>query len=368
MARSVACSAVTELVTILGGGRWASSASRDRFVDLDVPAWAWVALLATIAVLLLFDILVLHRTPKVLPLKRAAFEWVGWTAIGLAFTLVVVASWGKDAGVEYLSGYLIEQSLSIDNVFVWALIFVTFAVPVQFQHRVLFWGIFGALVLRAGFILAGVALIERFDWVLFIFGGFLIYTALKLAISGEDDEEFSPEHSRFLRVVRRVVPSTPEYHGQRLFIRQEGRRLATPLLAVLVLVESTDLVFAVDSVPAVLGVSREQFIVFASNAFAIMGLRALYFLLADMRARFSYLQQGLAVILGFVGIKMVLSRWVHIDTWISLLVIVLVLVMSVLTSMRRTRNPGGLDSIERAGGSEAPEIGDLDLGLPPEES
>ena len=353
---------------VSGAGRWVATAGRDRFVDLNVPAWAWAALLVTIAALLLIDILVLHRTPKVLPLKRAALEWVGWTAIGLAFTLVVVVSWGKDAGVEYLSGYLIEQSLSIDNVFVWALIFVTFAVPVQFQHRVLFWGIFGALVLRAAFILAGVALIERFDWVLFIFGGFLIYTALKLAISGEDEDEFSPEHSRFLRLVRRVIPSTPEYDGQRLFVRKDGRRLATPLLAVLVLVESTDLVFAVDSVPAVLGVSREQFIVFASNAFAIMGLRALYFLLADMRARFSYLQQGLAVILGFVGVKMVISRWVHIDTWVSLLVIVLVLVMSVLTSMRRTRNPAGLDSIERAGGAEAPEVGDLDLGLPPEES
>jgi tellurite resistance protein TerC len=293
---------------------------------------------------------------------------MGWTAIGLAFTFVVIVAWGKDAGVEYLSGYLIEQSLSIDNVFVWALIFVTFAVPVPFQHRVLFWGIFGALVLRAGFILGGVALIDRFDWVLFIFGGFLIYTALKLAISGEDEAEFTPERSRFLRIVRRILPSTSEYHGQRLLVRQDGRRLATPLLAVLVLVESTDLVFAVDSVPAVLGVSREPFIVFASNAFAIMGLRALYFLLADMRARFSYLQQGLAVILGFVGVKMVLSRWVHIDTWVSLLVIVLVLVMSVLTSMRRTRNPGDLDSIERAGGPGAPLSDDFDLGLPPEES
>ena len=325
-----------------------ANAARDRFVDLAVPGWAWVALLAAIAVLLLVDILVLHRTPKVLPLKRAALEWVGWTVIGLSFTFVVIASWGRDAGVEYLSGYLIEQSLSIDNVFVWALIFVSFAVPVQFQHRVLFWGIFGALVLRAGFILAGVALIEKFDWVLFVFGGFLIYTALKLAISGEDDDEFTPENSRFLRVVRRVVPSTNEYDGQRLLVRRDGKRLATPLLAVLVLVESTDLVFAVDSVPAVLGVSREQFIVFASNAFAIMGLRALYFLLADMRARFSYLQQGLAVILGFVGVKMVISRWVHIDTWVSLFVIVLVLVMSVLTSMQRTRNPGETDTIEAA--------------------
>ncbi|MEI7992944.1 MAG: TerC family protein [Actinomycetota bacterium] len=340
-----------------------SSARKDNFVDLHVSGWAWVGLLGVIGVLLLFDILVLHRVPKVLPLKRAAVEWFGWTAIGLAFTFVVIASWGQDAGVEYLSGYLIEQSLSIDNVFVWALILSTFAVPVQFQHRVLFWGIFGALVLRAAFILAGVALIEKFDWVLFVFGGFLVYTGVKLAFSGEDDEEFTPEKSRFLRILRRVVPSTPDYDGQKLFVQRNGKRLATPLLAVLVLVESTDVVFAVDSVPAVLAVSREQFIVFSSNAFAIMGLRALYFLLADMRARFSYLQQGLAVILGFVGGKMVISRWVHIDTWLSLMVIVLVLVMSVLTSMRLTRHPGALDTIESVPSGAEPV-----LDLPPGES
>lgn len=340
-----------------------TNAAREKFVDIAVPAWAWVLLISVIAVLLLVDILVLHRVPKVLPLKRAAVEWVVWTAVGLSVTFVMLAAWGKEAGVEYLSGYLIEQSLSIDNVFVWALIFTTFAVPVIYQHRVLFWGIFGALVLRASFILAGVALIEKFDWVLFIFGGFLLYTGLKLAFSGEDEEEFTPDKSRFLRLVRRVIPSTPEYDGQRLFVRREGRRLATPLFAVLLLVESTDLVFAVDSVPAVLGVSREQFIVFASNAFAIMGLRALYFLLADMRARFSYLQQGLAVILGFVGIKMVIARWVHIETWVSLLFILMVLVMSVLFSMQRTRQPGAVDTIE-----SATAIGEPDIGLPPEES
>lgn len=348
-------------ITVLAGR--VSSAGKGKFVDLDVSVWAWVGLLGVIAVLLLFDILVLHRVPKVLPLKRAAIEWFGWTAIGLAFTFVVIASWGRSAGVEYLSGYLIEQSLSIDNVFVWALILSTFAVPVQFQHRVLFWGIFGALVLRAAFILAGVALIEKFDWVLFVFGGFLVYTGVKLAFSGEDDEEFTPEKSRFLRILRRVVPSTPDYDGQKLFVQRNGKRLATPLLAVLVLVESTDVVFAVDSVPAVLAVSREQFIVFSSNAFAIMGLRALYFLLADMRARFSYLQQGLAIILGFVGVKMVISRWVHIETWISLMVIVLVLAMSVLTSMRRTRHPGALDTIESVRGGAEPA-----LDPPPEQS
>ena len=340
-----------------------SGKSADKFVDFEVPGWAWAALVGFMAVLLLIDLFVLHPEPKVLPLKRAAIEWIAWTAIGLAFTIVLVAAFGGEAGSEYVSGYLIEKSLSIDNVFVWALIFTSFSVPVKYQHRVLFWGVFGALVLRAVFIFAGVALLDRFEWILFVFGGFLVFTALRLAISGDDEEEFDPEKSRFLRLIRRVLPIAPAYDGQRLFTRVDGRRLATPLFAVLLLVEGTDLVFAVDSVPAVLAVSREQFIVFSSNAFAILGLRSMYFLLADMRTRFSYLQQGLAIILGFVGVKMVISRWVHIETWISLLVIVMVLVMSILFSMQRTRHPDAPDSIEGA-----VEIGESDLGLPPEES
>jgi len=315
------------------------------------------------AVLLLIDLFLLHPEPKVLPLKRAAIEWIAWTAIGLAFTAVLVIAFGGDAGSEYVSGYLIEKSLSIDNVFVWALIFTSFSVPVMYQHRVLFWGVFGALVLRAVFIFAGVALLDRFEWILFVFGGFLLFTALRLAISGDDEDEFDPQKSRFLRVIRRVVPVSPAYDGQRLFTRVNGKRFATPLFAVLLLVEGTDVIFAVDSVPAVLAVSREQFIVFASNAFAILGLRSMYFLLADMHARFSYLQQGLAIILGFVGVKMVISRWVHIDTWISLIVIVMVLVMSVLFSMQRTRNPGATDTVDAAIG-----IGEADIDLPPEES
>ena len=254
---------------------------------------------------------------------------------GLAFALVIWAWFGGAATGEYLAGYLIEESLSIDNVFVWALILAYFLVPPEYQHRVLFWGIFGALVLRATFIFAGIALIERFEWVLYIFGAFLLYTAGKLIFS--DNEHVDPSKSRFLKVVHRIVPSTDHLDGQKLFTRIDGKRLATPLFAVLVLVEGTDVLFAVDSVPAVLAVSREQFIVFSSNAFAILGLRAMYFLIADLHGRFSYLQQGLAIILAFVGVKMLIHEWYHIPTWLSLTVIVIVLAASIGFSLKSER-------------------------------
>ncbi len=255
-----------------------------------------------------------------------------WVVVGVAFGLTIVAGFGSRAGGEYFSGYLIECSLSIDNVFVWALLFSFFAVPARYQHRVLFWGIFGALVLRAMFIFAGVALISRFEWILYVFGGFLIYTAITLLRSG--GQHVDPEHNLAYRLVRRIVPSTPDLDGQRLFTTVNARRLATPLFAVLVLVETTDVLFAVDSVPAVLAVSREQFIVFTSNAFAILGLRALYFLLADMHSRFAYLQQGLALILAFVGVKMIIRHLFEISGPVSLIVITVVLLVSVVASMK----------------------------------
>lgn len=304
----------------------------DAFVDLDIPVWVWFATLGVLAALLLADILVLHRRPVVPTLRSAARETFGWVLVGVGFGVVVLVGLGANAGGEWFSGYLIEYSLSIDNVFVWALILSFFRVPTEFQHRVLFWGVFGALVLRGGFILAGVALIESFDWVLYVFGAFLLYTAVKLVRGGDD--EVDPGSSRFLRLVRRVVPLSEQLDGQRLFTRVDGARVATPLFAVLLLVEATDLLFAVDSVPAVLAVSRETFIVFTSNAFAIMGLRSLYFLLADMRARFSNLQQGLAIILAFVGAKMLLHHWYVIPTWLSLMVIAIVLLASMGFSVR----------------------------------
>jgi len=306
--------------------------SSSNFVDLNVPGWAWLALIAFIAVLLVFDLVVVNRDAHVIHVREALRASIIWITIGVSFALVVWAAFGGSAAGEYVSGYLIEKSLSVDNVFVWALILSYFKIPSEYQHRVLFWGIFGALALRAVFIFAGVALIEKFDWVLYIFGAFLLFTAVKLVMEGE--EEMDPSSTRLMRIVQKVVPSTSEYDGQRLFTRVDGRRLATPLLSVLVLIELTDVLFAVDSVPAVLAVSREQFIVFSSNAFAIMGLRALYFLLADAHARFAYLKEGLAIILAFVGIKMIIADWYHIPTWLSLVVIAIVLVVAIGFSAR----------------------------------
>jgi tellurite resistance protein TerC len=317
-----------------------AAATSTEFVSLNVPVWAWAGLVAGISLLLLGDLLIVHRRPHAVSLREAAIESVAWITLGLAFTALVAWSFGAGAAGEYLAGYLIEKSLSVDNVFVWAVIFGYFAVPAQYQFRVLFWGIFGALVLRAIFIFAGVALLETFEWILYVFGAFLLFTAVKIA--RHHGTEVHPETNPVLRVVRRIVPSTTAYDGQRLFTRSTGRRLATPLFAVLVLVETTDVVFAVDSIPAILAVSREPFIVFASNAFAILGLRALYFLLAGMADRFRYLNLGLGVILGFVGVKMLLAEWYHFPTGLSLGVIAAVLAVTVWTSLRADRRERAL--------------------------
>jgi tellurite resistance protein TerC len=310
----------------------AAEDASENFATFTVPLWIWAAFVALVAVLLIADLLLVHRTAHVISFKEAAIESAVWIAIGLSFTLVVFGWHGGQAAGEYLSGYLIEKSLSVDNVFVWAVIFSFFGVPREFQFRVLFWGIFGALVLRAIFIFAGVALIEQFEWILYVFGAFLLYTAVRIA--RHDEAEVHPENNIALKVVRRVIPSTNEYDGQKLFTRRTGRRLATPLFAVLILIETTDVVFAVDSIPAILAVSREQFIVFSSNAFAILGLRALYFLLAGAAGRFRYLNVGLGVILAFVGIKMLATEWYHFPTWASLLVITLVLTVAIVASLR----------------------------------
>ena len=307
-------------------------AAANHFVDLDVPAWAWAALLAAIVVLLLGDLLLVHRRPHAVTFRAAAIESGIWIALGLGFAVVLAAVAGGAAAGEYLSGYLIEKSLSIDNVFVWAVIFAYVGVPDRYQFRVLFWGIFGALALRAVFIFAGVALLDRFDWVLYVFGAFLLVTAVKIA--RHTGAAVHPERNPVLRLVRRIVPSTDEYDGQRLFTRRTGAWLATPLFVVLVLIETTDVVFAVDSIPAVLAVSQEPFIVFAANAFAILGLRALYFCLAGMADRFRYLNRGLGVVLAFVGLKMLLADVVHPPTVVSLGVIVGILALTIGLSVR----------------------------------
>ena len=310
--------------------------SRPIYSSFDVPAWVWLAFLAGIAILLFLDLLVVHRKPHAIGLREAAIESAAWVTLGLSFTLVILWWQGGLAAGEYLAGYLIEKSLSVDNVFVWAVILNYFAVPLKYQFRVLFWGIFGALVLRAAFIFAGVALIDRFDWIVYVFGAFLLFTAFRVAHHRASD--IHPEDNPVLKLVRRIVPVSDDYDGQKMLTRKSERWMATPLFVVLVLVESTDVVFAADSIPAILAVSREPFIVFSSNAFAIMGLRALYFLLAGMSERLRYLNYGLAVILGFVGLKMIVEDIVHVPTSISLLVIASVLAVTIVASLRADWN------------------------------
>ncbi|MFA9428991.1 TerC family protein [Egicoccus sp. AB-alg2] len=310
----------------------AETAGPGRFVSIDVPVWAWLALVAVIVALLLADLLLVHRVPHEIPLREAFVESGVWIAIGLVFGLVVARAVGWQAAGEYFGGYLIEKSLSIDNVFVWAVIFSFFAVPNRYQFRVLFWGVFGALVLRAVFIFAGVALLDRFDWLLYVFGALLIYTAYRMLRAA--GKEVDPDRNPALRAVRRFLPVSKELDGQKLFTRRDGVLMATPLFAVLVLIEFTDVVFAVDSVPAILAVSREPFIVFSANAFAILGLRALYFALAGMHGRFRYLDRGLAAILTFVGVKMLLVEVYHVPIYVSLGVIAAILGVAIVTSLR----------------------------------
>ncbi len=331
--------------------RLSGGTGHENYVSFDVPLWAWAALLALITALLLVDVLIVHRVPHEISFKEAAIESAIWIAIGLSFTFVIFAWHGGGAAGEYLSGYLIEKSLSIDNVFVWAVIFSYFAVPKMYQFRVLFWGIFGALVLRAVFIFAGVSLLNRFDWILYVFGAFLLYTAWK--ISTHDDEQVHPEKNPALKIINRVVPTTPEYDGQKLFTRRTGTLLATPLFAVLVLIETTDVIFAFDSIPAILAVSREPFIIFSSNAFAILGLRALYFCLSGISDKFRYLNQGLGVILAFVGLKMLAADLFHVPTWASLLFIALVLTVTILLSVEADRRDDARDAAAPTPGPEA---------------
>ena len=314
----------------------AAAAQKGDFAAFDVPLWLWAALIGAIVAMLVVDLLLVHRTAHVIGMKEAAIESAVWISLGLAFGLVLIAWQGPKAGGEYYAGFLIEKSLSIDNVFVWAVIFSFFGVPREYQFRVLFWGIFGALVLRGVFIVAGVSLIERFEWVLYAFGAFLLYTAWKIA-HHDESHQVDYNNNLAMRLVRRAVPTTTRYDGQKLFTKENGKRLATPLFAVLVLIEATDVIFAVDSVPAILAVSREPFIVFAANAFAILGLRSLYFLLGGMQGKFRYLNTGLGVILGFVGVKMLLVGEpfeVHLPTYVSLGVIAAVIAVAVVASLR----------------------------------
>lgn len=311
----------------------AASSIRENFVDIDVSSTAWIVLAVLILVLLGID-LYRHRNAHEPTAREALFESGFWVLTGLLFGAGVAIVWGGQAFGEYISGYLIEKSLSVDNVFVWSMIFSTLAIPLKYQHRVLFWGIFGALTLRALFIALGSALISRFIWVLIVFGVFLIYTGIKVIRHREDEGEGA---TRGIGLVQRFIPVSKEFDGQKFFSKIDGRRVATPLLGALVVVEVTDVIFAVDSVPAILAVSNEPYLVFASNAFAILGLRAMYFLLANARQRFHYLSHALGGILIFVGIKMTLANWYHVDTYVSLAIIGTILVAAIVLSERKTK-------------------------------
>jgi tellurite resistance protein TerC len=308
------------------------ASDHSQFVDLDVPVGAWLGLVAVIVAMLSID-LYRHKEAHAPTPREAAIESAIWVACGLSFAGVIAWAFGNAAFGEFLSGYLIEKSLSIDNVFVWSMLFTTLAVPLKYQHRVLFWGIFGALAMRAAFIVLGSALISRFWWLLLVFGVFLVYTGAK--IIRHRDDEGAGGATRGLGILRRIVPVSDKRDGQKFVTRVDGRRVATPLLAALFVVEITDIIFAVDSVPAILAVSSETFLVFASNAFAILGLRAMYFLLANAKARFHYLSHALGAVLIFVGTKMAVSHWYHVDTYVSLALIVSMLGVAVVASLRR---------------------------------
>ena len=313
---------------------------------MNAPLWLWLTVIAVIVAMLAIDLFA-HRTAHVIGVREAALWSAFWVVCGVGFGAVIWAAYGAEFGQQYYAGYLIEKSLAVDNVFVWAVIFSFFAVPREYQHRVLFYGVVGALILRGIFIAGGAALISNFAWILYLFAAFLIVTGIKMAV--QRNSHIDPSTSRTLRLFRRTVPMTDAYHGQKFLIRRRGVLMATPLLAVLVLVEVTDVIFAVDSIPAIFAVTDEAFIVFTANAFAILGLRAMYFLLADIMHRFVYLKVGLALVLVWVGTKMALKVDVfYIPTTISLAVIVTLIGGSVIASLVATRGKASADGADRS--------------------
>ncbi len=298
----------------------------------------WIGFIIFILIMLFLDLKVFHRKSEKVSVKNALIWSAVWIAMALAFGVGIYVLWGHDKGLEYFTGYLIEKSLSIDNLFVFLLVFTYFCVKEEYQHRVLFWGILGAIVMRALFIFAGIGLLNALGWVIYIFGAFLVYTGVRMAFKKE--EKLEAEHNPVLRLMRRFFPVTKEYHEEKFFIIENGIRKATPLLLVLVLIETTDIIFAMDSVPAVLSVTKDPFIVFSSNIFAIMGLRSLYFALAGVLQKLRFLHYGLAAVLVFLGVKMLIGEFVEINILISLGVIAVILVVAVIASLAwNKRNP-----------------------------
>lgn len=298
--------------------------------------WLWIGFNAFILVMLALDLGVFHRRCHVVTFRESMTWTAVWIGLALLFNLGLWHYAGSAKAVEFFTGYVIEKSLSVDNVFVFALIFSYFTVPPKFQHKVLFWGVLGALVMRAAMIGIGAALIARFAWIIYVFGGFLVLTGLKMIFKRE--ETIHLERNPVVRLFKKFMPVTPDYREDRFFVVENGVRAATPLFVVLLLVEISDLVFAVDSIPAIFAVTTDPFIVYTSNVFAILGLRSLYFALGGVLDKFRYLKTGLGVVLAFVGVKMLLahSPW-KIDTLASLAVIILILVASVVLSLRRPK-------------------------------
>jgi tellurite resistance protein TerC len=297
-----------------------------------MPWWAWAGFLGFVAVMLALDLGVFNRKNHVVTLKEALGWCAVWFGLAMAFNLLVSQKMGPQAGLEFFTGYIVELCLSVDNVFVFIVIFQYFRVDPRYQHRVLFWGILGAVIMRAVFIFAGISLINTFHWIIYVFGAFLVYTGIKLALPKKEDG-FEPEKNPLVKLARRFMPVTPEFHGGHFFVKQHHKWHATPLFLVLLVVETTDVMFALDSIPAVIAITRNEFIVFTSNIFAILGLRSLYFAVSGVMQLFRYLNVGLAVILVFVGSKMLASHYITVPIQLSLGIIGAVLAASIIASV-----------------------------------
>jgi len=308
--------------------------------------WLWIGFNLFVLAMLALDLGVFHRKSHAVSTKEAITWSVVWISLSLMFNVVIYFFWDRmmpassytnsEAALAFFTGYLIEKSLSVDNIFVFILIFSFFAVPAAYQHRVLFWGILGALIMRGTLILVGAVLLEKFHWIIYIFGAFLIFTGIRMA--RHQDEEVQPDKNPVVKFFRRFMPVTEKFEEDKFFIRRAGTLMATPLFLILLIVESTDLVFAVDSIPAIFAVTQEPFIVYTSNVFAILGLRALYFLLANVMDKFQYLKLGLSAVLTFIGVKMVIVDLYHIPVGISLIVVASILTISIVASLWKSKN------------------------------
>ena len=308
--------------------------------------WLWIGFNVFVLAMLALDLGVFHRKTHVISIKEATIWSVVWISLALVFNLGLYFFWDKispaseysnsEAALAFFTGYLIEKSLSVDNIFVFVLIFTFFAVPALYQHRVLFWGIIGALIMRATLIAVGAALLIEFHWIIYLFGGFLLFTGIRMAL--HRNEEIHPEKNPLVKLLRRIIPVTENYEGDKFFIRRAGNLMATPLFLVLLLVESTDLIFAVDSIPAIFAVTNDTFIIYTSNVFAILGLRSLYFLLAGVVDKFYYLKLGLSAVLVFVGTKMMLVDIYKIPVGLSLGMIFIILALSIAASLLRAKH------------------------------